>query len=99
MNLPDSTMERDLRAIDEALAGATRDPDREVRELQDLALALSAGAPEPDAEFAATLRARVESGFPPAPGSVRARLAAAPRPRLHALLPAAGFAGHVGGRS
>lgn len=93
MNLPDSTMERDLRAIDEALAGARRDPDREVRELQDLALALSAGAPEPDAEFAATLRARVESGFPPAPGSVRARLAAAPRPRLPALLPAAGFAG------
>ena len=27
MNSPESTLERDLRAIDDALAGAPRDPD------------------------------------------------------------------------
>ena len=41
MKLLDSTMERELGAIDGALAGARRDPDLEVRELHDLALALT----------------------------------------------------------
>ena len=94
MNLPESTMERDLEAIDDALAGAPRHHDGELGELQDLALALSAMAPEPEPEFAATLRGRVDSGFPPSPGSARARLAQVrPRRGLRVLLPAAGFAG------
>jgi hypothetical protein len=73
-----ATMERDLAAIDEALhAGATTHPDPEARVLQELALALRADAPEPDAEFARELRGRVDAGFPPGANSVRGRLAAA----------------------
>ena len=73
-----ATIERDLAAIDEALeAGATTHPDPEARVLQELALTLRADAPEPDADFARDLRARLEAGFPPAPGSARAQWASA----------------------
>jgi uncharacterized protein DUF4349 len=73
-----ATIERDLRAVDAALAGdeATHH-DPLVRELQELALALRADAPDPDPTFADELRAGVEAGFPPKPGSPRARLSAA----------------------
>ncbi len=40
-------------------------------ELQELALALRADAPEPDAEFAEELRGRVDTGFPARPGPFR----------------------------
>ena len=58
-------MEAELRLVDEALASgeaAARDPSG--RELQELALALSAEAAEPSSEFAAELRGRVQDGFP-----------------------------------
>ena len=87
MNSPESTMERDLLAIDEALRGRPRDPDPEVGALQDLALALRAEAADPDAEFALLMRERVKAGFPHARGRWL------PSPRLRSLIPAAGFAG------
>jgi hypothetical protein len=81
MTHPDDTtamIERDLRAVEAALTGgeATHE-DPLARELQELALALRADAPRPRAEFADELEERVEAGFPPQPGSVRARVAAA----------------------
>jgi Domain of unknown function (DUF4349) len=79
MTHPDSdltaTIERDLRAVDEALAAGTATHDDPLaRELQDLALALRAEAAQPDEEFAAELGERMEAGFPAPPGSVRARV-------------------------
>jgi hypothetical protein len=79
MTHPDSdltaTIERDLRAVDEALADGTATHDDPLaRDLQELALALRAEAAEPSEEFAATLGERVEAGFPAPPGSLRARL-------------------------
>jgi Domain of unknown function (DUF4349) len=94
-----ATIERDLRAVDAALAaGAASNADPLVRELEELALTLRADAPEADAAFAAELGERARAGFPPEPGSGRARAAAArsslrdasrrlPSPRR--LLPAA----------
>jgi hypothetical protein len=93
MNSPDSTLERDLHAIDEALRGAPRDPDPEVGGLQDLALALRADAPEPDAEFAELLRERAKAGFPPRDASARTWLGRLRLPIGRDLLPAVGFAG------
>ena len=59
-----ATIERDLRAVDDALAGdAAAHDDPLTRELQELALALRADAPQPRAEFASDLRARVDAGF------------------------------------
>ena len=55
-----------------SLGGAAAHDDPSARELQELALALRADAPEPDPEFARELRTRVEAGFPPAPGSLGA---------------------------
>ena len=73
-----ATIERDLLAIEEALAsGATTHADPEARVLQELALALRADGPTADAEFERDLRARVKAGFPAAEGSIRARLIAA----------------------
>ncbi len=92
MNSPESTLERDLRAIDDALEGAPRDPRPEVGALQDLALALSADAPRPDPEFAEILRERSKAGFPARDGSARTRLSRLRAPRWQGLLPAAGFA-------
>ena len=53
-----------LATVDRALASGSpsADDDRE-RELGQLALALGAGAPEPRADFAAGLEARVADGF------------------------------------
>ena len=93
MNSPESTLERDLRAIDDALEGAPRDPRPEVGALQDLALALSADAPRarPRVRRAAA-RAR-EGGLPGRDGSARTRLSRLRPPRLQGLVPALGFAG------
>jgi Domain of unknown function (DUF4349) len=80
MTHPDdtTTIERDLRAVDAALAGgvATHD-DPAARELQELALALRSDTAQPDPAFAEKLRERVDAGFPAEPGSTRARFQAA----------------------
>ena len=93
MNSPESTLERDLRAIDDALRGMPRDSDPEVGGLQDLALTLRADAPDPDAEFAELMRERVKAGFPRLDGSLRTRLLRLRAPQLSGLVPAVGFAG------
>jgi hypothetical protein len=60
-----SEIEAELRLVDEALeSGAIRSNDPLERELQELALAVRAEAPEPSGEFAAELRGRVKDGFP-----------------------------------
>ena len=60
-----ATIERDLHAVDAALAGgAARHDDPVARELQELALALRADAPVPEPAFAQDLRERAEAGFP-----------------------------------
>lgn len=60
-----------LTAIDDALeTGAADHGDPLTRELQELALALRADAPEPDPEFQHELGRRVRSGFPK-PASLR----------------------------
>ena len=57
-------MSDQLVAIDEALeTGAADHHDPLTRELQELALALRAEAPEADPNFQRRLRGRVESGF------------------------------------
>jgi hypothetical protein len=64
-------MSDQLAAIDDALeTGAADHGDPLTRELQELALALRADAPVPDAGFQQELRRRVESGFAK-PGSSR----------------------------
>ena len=64
-------MSDQLAAIDEALdTGAADHSDPLTRELQELALALRADAPEPDAEFRHELGRKVRSGFPK-PASLR----------------------------
>ena len=56
-----------LTAIDDALdTGVAADDDPLTRELQELALALRADAPEPTPEFREWLDRRVESGLPEA---------------------------------
>lgn len=90
-----ATIDRDLAAIEDALAnGVAAHAEPSARELQELALALRADAPEPQPEFAGELRTRVEAGFPPAPGSMgaaRASLRELLRPRsLRRALPAMG---------
>ena len=68
-----ATIERELAAIEDALEGGVANSDEpSARELQELALALRADAPEPDPEFARELRTRAQAGFPPAPGSLAA---------------------------
>jgi hypothetical protein len=58
-------MSDQLAAIDDALeTGAADHHDPLTRELQELALALRADAPEADPGFERELRGRVESGFP-----------------------------------
>jgi hypothetical protein len=81
-----ATIERDLRAVEDALSGGTAThEDPLARELQELALALRADAPQADPAFAERLRGRVDAGFPRDPGSIRAR---APRIAVR-MLPAA----------
>jgi hypothetical protein len=61
-------MSDQLTAIDDALeTGAADHDDPLTRELQELALALRADAPEPDDEFRHELGRRVRSGFPKTP--------------------------------
>lgn len=94
MNSPESTVERDLRAIDEALtADAALHPDDEARALQELALALRADAPDATPPFAEELHGRAEAGFPPRPGTARARLSGlrSGLPTLRDLQPVAGL--------
>ena len=74
-------MSDQLVAIDDALATGVADHDDPLtRELQDLALALRADAPEADPDFERRLRGRVEKGFqsPAASGRrpLRRRIAA-----------------------
>jgi hypothetical protein len=77
------TAEETLAAIDAALEeGRASAGDAELREFQELALALRADAPEPDPEFAATMDERVAAGFAGggrAPAGFWARIAAALR--------------------
>ena len=59
-----------LTAIDDALdTGVATDDDPLTRELQELALALRADAPEPTDAFRQTMDRRVERGFAKLPGS------------------------------
>jgi hypothetical protein len=61
-----------LTAIDEALeTGMTTEDDPVARELQELALALRADAPEPTNAYSEWLDKRVEAGFPKRPSSKR----------------------------
>lgn len=81
-----ATLERDLAAVETALAsGAATHEDPAVRELQELALRLEADAARPEPAFAEELRGRMETGFPPASRSARARAEAA-RARQQAAL-------------
>ena len=60
-----ATIERDLLAVDDALTtGAAAHDDPLARELQELALALRADAPEPHPAFVERLRGTVAGGFP-----------------------------------
>jgi hypothetical protein len=105
MRKPDestATIERDLEAIDEALSvGAAWHEDSEVRELQELGLALRSDKPSPAPDFEGELRRLVEAGFPAEPGSRRARLnrtrarIGAALARTPRLLPGAGIAAGV----
>jgi Domain of unknown function (DUF4349) len=84
MTPPDTQTTLDL--LDEALAtGCAGAGDAELRELQELALALSADSPEPDAEFASELQQLVRDGFPRARPRMETRIPAFvrrfPRPR------------------
>src|SRR3954447_23437471 len=92
----DPEVERELEAIDRALAGEPVDPDLEV--LAQLALELRSQRPEPTAEADAKLDLLAEAGFPPRTsdrlGRLRRRVSDASRPaREHGtrrLFPALG---------
>jgi hypothetical protein len=81
MSKPDgntATVDRDLAAVEAALAsGKAANDDPLTRELGELALALRAESPAPDPAFGDRLGERVRAGFPPEPGSPRARAEAA----------------------
>jgi uncharacterized protein DUF4349 len=78
-----ATIDRDLEAVEAALASGGADHAApEARELQQLALALAADAPEPGADFAEELRDRVAAGFP---RPTRAHRRARGRSRLRTL--------------
>ncbi len=62
-----ATIERDLAAVESALAsGSAAHEDPVARELQELALELRADAPRPRDEWAEDMSARMLKGFPPA---------------------------------
>jgi hypothetical protein len=70
--MTDALIERDLTAVDEALAsGVATHGDPLARELQELSLALRTDAPRPEPRFAEELERRVEAGFPREPGAMR----------------------------
>jgi Domain of unknown function (DUF4349) len=87
-----ATIERDLAAVEAALAsGTAAHEDPIARELQELALELRADAPRPRDEWAEQMRARVGQGFPRAPKAARKRSAL-----LHdVLMPLGGVAAGV----
>lgn len=95
MTAPDPVVDRELEAIDAALrAGAATAPHRgRERELQELALALRSEAPKADPAFAASLRGRVEEGFPrrgqARSADLRRRLRAVKAPRVRPAYAAA----------
>jgi Domain of unknown function (DUF4349) len=109
MSEPDGNtamIERELAAIEATLgSGVAADEDPRTRELQELALALSEDSAAPDPAFAERLGVRVEAGFPPEPGSARARanvtgssLRRAPRRAVlvgRRALPAVGVVGAI----
>jgi hypothetical protein len=69
-----TTIERDLAAVEAALAsGTAAHEDPIARELQELALELRADAPRPPDEFAEQMRARMAEGFPRAARPKRKR--------------------------
>jgi hypothetical protein len=71
-----ATIERDLAAVEAALASGTAAHEDPVsRELQELALELRADAPRPRDEWAEQMRARVAEGFPRAARAKRRRSA------------------------
>jgi hypothetical protein len=82
-----ATVERDLAVIDEALATGAVSADLESieGELQELALALRADTPAPDAGFAEDLKGRVDAGFPRARRRLVPRFAFSPLPVAGAL--------------
>ena len=81
-----ATIERDLAAVETALAsGTATHEDPLARELQELALQLRADAPRAEPSFAEELHGRMEAGFPAAAGSARGRAEAA-RARQQAAL-------------
>jgi Domain of unknown function (DUF4349) len=94
----DPEVERELEAIDRALAGEPVDPD--LADLADLALELRSQRPEPTAEADAELDLLAAAGFPPRTsdrlGRLRRRVSAASRPAREQgprrLLPALGAA-------
>jgi Domain of unknown function (DUF4349) len=94
----DPEVERELEAIDRALAGEPVDPDLEV--LAQLALELRSERPEPSAEVEAKLDALAAASFPPRAserlGRLRRRVSNAFRPLrergARRLLPALGVA-------
>jgi hypothetical protein len=100
MRRPDDTLdpqvERELAALDAALAGEPVDPD--LAELAELALAARAARPEISSEFAARLDGRAAAGFPRPPRRVDRVVAPVRGLRVRArasrrmLLPALGAA-------
>jgi uncharacterized protein DUF4349 len=87
-----ATIERDLGAVEAALAsGTAAHEDPIARELQELALELRADAPRPRDEWAEQMRVRVARGFPHPPKAARKR-----RALLHdVLVPVGGVAAGV----
>ncbi len=73
----ESTLTRELAALDDALAGRPVEPD--LADLGELAIALRAYRPEPAEAFARSLDVRVQRGFP------RAVRRGPRRPRLRGL--------------
>src|SRR5215207_8266919 len=81
-----ATIERDLAAVESALAGGTAThEDPLARELQELALQLRADVPRPEPSFAEELHERMEAAFPSPADSARGRAEAA-RARQQATL-------------
>jgi hypothetical protein len=78
-----ATIERDLGAVETALASGRADHDlAQPRGLQELALTLQAEAPEPEPAFAERMRARMEKGFARPAAVRRAARAQSPLAKL-----------------
>jgi hypothetical protein len=89
-----ATIDRDLEAVDTALTtGRTGHDSAAARELQELALALAAEAPQPSEDFAARMRERVTSELPAARQARRRRRS--PALLMRDFGPAAGLAATI----